>query len=82
MSEKVYLLAMRLDFNNSHQCANVPAGRPVIFLGNAQDSVLVAPYQLEGFDFTTFFEASVKVPQQFMRMRCEYKMAQALQEGE
>ncbi|WKV49491.1 hypothetical protein [Dickeya fangzhongdai] len=80
--EKIYLLAHALDFNNSHQCANVPAGRPVIFLGNAQDAVLVAPYQLEGFDFTTFFEASVKVPQQFMRMRCEYKMAQALQEGE
>ncbi len=80
--EKIYLLAHALDFNNSHQCANVPAGRPVVFLGNAQDVVLVAPYQLEGFDFTTFFEASVNVPQQFIRMRCEYKMAQALPEGE
>ncbi|ACT05313.1 hypothetical protein Dd1591_0426 [Dickeya chrysanthemi Ech1591] len=80
--EKIYLLAHALDFNNSHQCANVPAGRPVVFLGNAQDVVLVAPYQSEGFDFTTFFEASVNVPQQFMRMRCEYKMAQALPEGE
>ncbi|XYQ54387.1 hypothetical protein ACS91J_21835 [Pectobacterium carotovorum] len=81
VSEKIYLLAHALDFNDSHQCANVPADRPVVFLGNAQDAVLVAPYQLEDFDFATFFEASVNVPHQFMRMRCEYKPAQTLPEG-
>ncbi|MBN3083135.1 MULTISPECIES: hypothetical protein [Pectobacteriaceae] len=81
VSEKVYLLAHALDFNKSHQCANIPVDRPVVFLGNAQDAVLVAPYQLEDFDFATFFEASVNVPQQFMRMRCEYKPAQTFPEG-
>ncbi|MBN3116043.1 hypothetical protein H4F46_14195 [Pectobacterium brasiliense] len=79
--EKIYLLAHALDFNDSHQCANVPADRPVVFLGNVQDAVLVAPYQLEDFDFATFFEASVNVPHQFMRMRCEYKPAQTFPEG-
>ncbi|MEQ9866048.1 hypothetical protein [Pectobacterium aroidearum] len=81
VSEKIYLLAHALDFNDSHQCANVPADRPVVFLGNAQDAVLVAPYQLEDFDFATFFEASANVPRQFVRMRCEYKPAQAFPEG-
>ncbi|WP_225085943.1 hypothetical protein [Pectobacterium colocasium] len=81
VSEKIYLLANALDFNDSHQCANVPADRPVVFLGNAQDAVLVAPYQLEDFDFATFFEASANVPRQFVRMRCEYKPAQAFPEG-
>lgn len=81
VSEKIYLLAHALDFNDSHQCANVPADRPVVFLGNVQDAVLVAPYQLEDFDFATFFEASVNVPHQFMRMRCEYKPAQTFPEG-
>lgn len=81
VSEKIYLLAHALDFNDSHQCANVPADRPVVFLGNAQDAVLVAPYQLEDFDFATFFEASVNVLHQFMRMRCEYKPAQTFPEG-
>ncbi|RKO74905.1 hypothetical protein C5E04_21720 [Pectobacterium parmentieri] len=79
--EKIYLLAHALDFNDSHQCANVPADRPVVFLGNVQDAVLVAPYQLEDFDFATFFEVSVNVPHQFMRMRCEYKPAQTFPEG-
>ncbi|KGA43390.1 hypothetical protein L2164_13425 [Pectobacterium brasiliense] len=81
VSEKIYLLAHALDFNDSHQCANVPADRPVVFLGNAQDAVLVAPYQLEDFDFATFFEASVNIPQKFVRMRCEYKPAQTFPEG-
>ncbi|KHS88677.1 hypothetical protein RC86_16875 [Pectobacterium brasiliense] len=80
VSEKIYLLAHALDFNDSHQCANVPADRPVVFLGNAQDAVLVAPYQLEDFDFATFFEASANVPHQFVRMRCEYKPAQTFPE--
>ncbi|MCW2478059.1 hypothetical protein [Candidatus Symbiopectobacterium sp. NZEC135] len=81
VSEKVYLLAHALDFNKSHQCANIPMDRPVVFLGNAQDAVLVAPYPLEDFDFATFFEASVNVPKEFMRMRCDYKPAQAFPAG-
>lgn len=71
--EKIYLIAHALEFNSAHECANVPADRPVIFLGNAQEAVLVAPYRLEDFDFTTFFEASVRVPDSFMRVRCDYK---------
>ncbi|MDC9818182.1 hypothetical protein PSR30_12290 [Pectobacterium carotovorum subsp. carotovorum] len=81
VSEKVYLLAHALDFNHSHQCANISVDRPVVFLGNAQDAVLVAPYQLEDFDFATFFETSINVPKAFMRMRCDYKPAQTFPEG-
>lgn len=71
--EKVYLIADTLDFNQRHECANVDPKRPVVFLGTDQESVLVAPYRLEDFDFATFFEARVRVPTQFIRQKCEYK---------
>jgi hypothetical protein len=73
LPEKVYLMAHALDFNYSHECANVDPTRPVVFLGSAQESVLVAPYGLEDFDFGTFFEASVIVPTDFTREKCDYK---------
>ncbi len=66
-------MAHALDFNYSHECANVKASKPVVFLGNTQESVLVAPFALEDFDFGTFFEASVVVPTDFSRQKCEYK---------
>lgn len=71
--EKIYLMAHALDFNRVHECANVDPTRPVIFLGASQESVLVAPYGLEDFDFATFFEARVTVPTDFTRERCVYK---------
>ncbi|UVK99474.1 hypothetical protein [Pseudomonas sp. B21-048] len=71
--EKVYLIAEALDFNLRHECANVDPERPVIFLGAGQESVLVAPYRLEDFDFATFFETRVTVPTHFVREKCEYK---------
>lgn len=73
ISEKIYLMAHALDFNYSHECANVKTSKPVVFLGNTQESVLVAPFALEDFDFATFFEASVVVPTDFARQKCEYK---------
>lgn len=82
--EKVYLMAHALDFNQLHECANVHAEQPVVFLGNAQESVLVAPYRLEDFDFATFFEASITVPTNFVRKRCDYKpspLTKELEEG-
>lgn len=71
--EKVYLIAQALDFNQRHECANVDPERPVVFLGAGQESVLVAPYRLEDFDFATFFESRVIVPTAFVREKCEYK---------
>jgi hypothetical protein len=66
-------MAHALDFNYAHECANVDPARPVVFLGSAQESVLIAPYGLEDFDFGTFFEASVIVPTDFTREKCDYK---------
>lgn len=80
MPEKVYLMAHALDFSFAHECANVAANRPLIFLGNAQESVLVAPYKLADFDFTDFFEASVTVPADFVRQKCDYKPALVVDE--
>lgn len=71
--EKVYLMAHALDFNYTHECANIKPSQPVVFLGNAQESVLVAPYALEDFDFETFFEASADLPEHFARTKCAYK---------
>lgn len=79
--EKVYLMAHALDFNYSHECANVAANQPVVFLGNSQESVLVAPYRLADFDFEEFFEAFVTVPTDFVRQRCEYKPSPAVEDG-
>jgi hypothetical protein len=73
MPEKVYLMANTLDFSDSHECGNVAPDRPVIFLGAAQEAVLVAPYKLSSFDFSDFFEKRVSVPTNFKRLRCEYK---------
>jgi hypothetical protein len=71
--EKIYLMAYALDFSHWNECANVPPGQPIVFLGNDQESVLVAPHKLIDFDFSTFFEASVDVPTDFIRLRCDYK---------
>ncbi len=71
--EKVYLMANALDFSDSHECSNVAPDKPVVFLGAAQEAVLVAPYKLSSFDFTEFFENTVSVPTSFVRQRCEYK---------
>lgn len=73
--EKIYLMAYALDFSHWNECANVPPGQPIVFLGNDQDSVLVAPHKLPDYDFSTFFEASVDVPTDFIRLRCDYKIA-------
>lgn len=70
--EKVYLMAHALDFNQSHECANIDANKPVVFLGNAQESVLVAPYKLENIDFVTVFDGAVIVPDDFTRQKCDY----------
>lgn len=70
--EKVYLTAHALDFNQSHQCANIDANKPGIFLGNVQESVLVAPYKLENIDFATVFDGAVIVPRDFTRQKCDY----------
>jgi len=71
--EKVYLMANALDFSYSHECGNIAPDRPVVFLGAAQEAVLVAPYKLSSFDFAEFFENTVTVPTNFNRLRCEYK---------
>lgn len=73
VSEKVYLIAEAMDFNQSHECANVGPDRSVVFLGADQESVLVSPYRLKDLDFATFFETKVKVPTHFVREECEYK---------
>ncbi|MNO06387.1 hypothetical protein D3C81_2281440 [compost metagenome] len=70
-----------MDFNYSHECANVAANQPVVFLGNSQESVLVAPHRLADFDFEEFFEAFVTVPTDFVRQRCEYKPSPAVEDG-
>lgn len=72
LPEKIYLMAHALDFNGKHLCANIPNNSPVIFLGANQNSVLVAPYGLEDFDFSTFFTASVEIPTHFGRSKCMY----------
>lgn len=72
--EKIYLMAHALDFNFSHNCSNVAFNAPVVFLGSAQEAVLVAPYKLEDFNFSDFFEKTAEVPSDFMRVRCEYKL--------
>ncbi|EZP33724.1 hypothetical protein [Pseudomonas sp. RIT288] len=71
--EKVYLMAHALDFNQSHDCANIDANKPVVFLGNAQESVLVAPYKLENIDFVTVFDGAVIAPGDFTRKKCDYR---------
>ena len=71
--EKVYLMAHALDFNYAHECANVAADQPVVFLGAGQEAVLVAPYKLPNFDFAEFFVGPVEVPTNFVRVRCEYR---------
>lgn len=73
LPEKVYVMAHALDFSYSHECDNIPRDRPVIFLGSAQEAVLVAPYKLSSFDFAEFFENTVSVPMNFSRMKCDYK---------
>lgn len=73
--DKVYLMAYALDFSHKNECANVPPNRPIVFLGNDQRSVLVAPHKLENFDFSRFFEASAVVPTNFIRVHCDYKSA-------
>lgn len=73
--EKIYLMAYALDFSHRNECANVPSNWPIIFLGNDQQSVLVAPDKLVDFDFSKFFQASVIVPTDFVRVRCDYKPA-------
>lgn len=78
LPEKVYLMAHALDFNYSHECANVAASHPVVFLGSAQESVLVAPYKVADFDFDEFFEAFVTIPTDFVRQRCDYKHSPAV----
>ncbi|MBD9381144.1 hypothetical protein IB258_07825 [Achromobacter sp. ACM02] len=71
--EKIYLMAYALEFNHVHECSNVAPDQPVVFLGNAQEAVLVAPEKLVDFSFSDFFEATVSVPSEFVRQRCEYK---------
>lgn len=72
VGEKIYLIAQALEFNKSHQCSNVDLSLPVVFIGASQESVLVAPYSLEDFDFATFFESTVVVPTDFKRVKCDY----------
>lgn len=74
LPEKIYLMAHTMDFNYSHQCSNINAAQPVVFLGQSQESVLVAPYGIEGFDFSTFFRARVNVPENFVRQKCDYRV--------
>lgn len=71
LPEKIYLMAYALDFNGKHHCKNIKEDVSVVFLGSNQESVLATPSALEFFDFSTFFTASVYVPQ-FYRLECGY----------
>lgn len=82
MPVKIYLMAHALDFNYSHECANVASSRPVVFLGTGQESVLVAPYKLADFNFAEFFEAFESVPTEFVRQRCDYKPSSQMQDDD
>lgn len=73
LPEKVYLMAYALDFNFRHLCEGIDKDFPVVFLGPSQQSVLVAPSKLEYFDFSTFFSATVEIPNQFYRLECKHQ---------
>jgi hypothetical protein len=72
LPEKIYLMAYKLDFNERHQCGNLKKDVSVVYLGSNQQSVLVTPTNLEDFDFSDFFTASVRVPTEFFKVECEY----------
>ncbi|MDE9749659.1 hypothetical protein [Pseudomonas aeruginosa] len=72
LPEKIYLMAYALDFNGKHHCKNIKKDASVVFLGANQKSVLATPSTLEDFDFSDFFTASVEIPSQFYRLKCEY----------
>lgn len=72
LPEKIYLMAYKLDFNERHQCGNLNKDVSVVYLGANQQSVLATPTNLRDFDFSDFFSATVSVPSQFFKVKCEY----------
>lgn len=71
--QKAYLLAHKLDFNAKHECANLKSGIPVVFLGNAQNTVLADAASQEIPSIEWFFESNIEVPSQFYRVNCDIK---------
>lgn len=69
---KVYMMAHALDFNSNHECSKLKKGIPVVFLGPAQNDILVDAYKVKEMDFGTFFNARIDVPEQFYRIKCTY----------
>lgn len=74
-SAKVYRLAHVLDFDANYQCANVPVGLSVIFLGPDHSRVLVDLSNAQTNDIESFVDGSISrrvvVPRQFYIVPCE-----------
>lgn len=71
---KAYRLAHVLDFNAKHSCANVHSGLPVVFIGAAQDKVLVDAQVIVTDNVESFVRREksdeVSVPPNFELVRC------------
>lgn len=72
LQKKVYIMAHALDFNSKHQCSNIDTDKAVIFLGQAQSSVLVSS-NIETPNFSSFFHSNVQIPATFDREPCKFK---------
>lgn len=74
---KVYRLAHMLDFDSKYECANLPKGLSVVFLGPEQARVLVDVNNAQTDEMESFIDgpisSQVEVPQQFYVLPCEFK---------
>ena len=72
---KVYRLAHALDFSSKYECANVPKGLAVVFIGSDQARVLVDAAGVQTDDMQSFVDerksSQVQIPQHFDVLACE-----------
>lgn len=69
---KVYIIASNLDFNSNNKCSNIDDSKPVVFIGENQNAVLVDESEIAVEEFEDFFNAKLKPPKNFVRNKCLY----------
>lgn len=74
LPSKVYMLARKLDFNSNYDCANLEKGYSVVFLGQAQERVLVDAGNVETDSLESFIDEDgvqdASLPPRFYLMPC------------
>lgn len=77
---KVYRLAHALDFSSNYQCANIPKGSAVVFIGPDQARVMVDTAGVETDDLESFVDerksSQVQIPTHFDVLACDLLVRQ------